>query len=85
MIENCYATLCFVDKYMTWNLSVQDGIHLGTPTIVYDHPVEKYVLGENYPYMFSNKKEFLEMVEKVDEDRDSYSWTLPEALLLEGL
>ena len=78
LIENCYATLCFVDKYMTWNLSVQDGIHLGTPTIVYDHPVQEYVVGKDYPYMFSNKKEFLEMVEKVDVDRDSYSWTLPE-------
>ena len=63
---------------MTWNLSVQDGIHLGTPTIVYDHPVQEYVVGKDYPYMFSNKKEFLEMVEKVDVDRDSYSWTLPE-------
>ena len=25
LIEQSHATLCFVDNYMTWNLSVQDG------------------------------------------------------------
>ena len=24
LIEQSHATLCFVDNYMTWNLSVQD-------------------------------------------------------------
>ena len=28
--------------------------------------------------MFKNKKEFMEMVDRVDDERDSYSWTLPE-------
>ena len=26
LIDNCYASICIVNDYMTWNLSVQDAI-----------------------------------------------------------
>ena len=80
LIENCHATLCFVDKYMTWNLAVLDGVYLNTPTLVYEHPVEHHILGEDYKWFFKDKKSFLQLLEDLDNipfDNPQIDWELP--------
>lgn len=74
LLQNCHATLCFVDDYMTWNLSVQDSLKMGKPAIVFDHPVQEYVLGKDYPHYFKTQEEFESVVENVPESID---WKLP--------
>ena len=74
LLQQAHASICFVDSYATWNLSVQDSIQLGTPTIAYNHPVMESVLGEGYPYLFNNKTEFKEMVEL----EEYVDWELPD-------
>lgn len=63
LLENAHATLTFVDGYATWNLSVQDGISLGTPALIFDHPIMNEVVGVHggrYPHFFTDKKSFIE-------------------------
>ena len=74
LIENCFATLTFVDDYATWNLSVQDGIELGARSLVYEHPIMKYVLGDNYTQYFKTKSDFLSLLEM---SPDKNKWKLP--------
>lgn len=77
LIERSFATLCFVDNYMTWNLSVQDAIKLNKPSLAFAHPTYKYVLGEDYPLQFKTKDEFLSMLDKIPQDK-SFEWDLPK-------
>ena len=60
LLENAYATLTFVDDYATWNMSVQDGLTVGTPGLVYKHPVMPEILGSgnSYPFYFKTREEF---------------------------
>jgi hypothetical protein len=76
LIEKSFATLCFVDNYMTWNLSVQDAIKLKKPSLAFKHPTYEYVLGENYPLYFSSKEEFHALLNKIPENK-SIDWELP--------
>lgn len=76
LIEKSFATLCFVDKYMTWNLSVQDALKLKRPSLAFSHPTHKYVLGENYPLYFSSKSEFLNLLNKIPSGAN-FDWELP--------
>lgn len=76
LLENAYAGLSFVDKYATWNLSIQDCLSVNLPTLVFEHPVFKPVIGdENYPYYFTDKKQFLEKLPQVSDD---FTWELPD-------
>lgn len=75
LIEKSHATMCFVDDYMTWNLSVQDAVKLNKPSLTFKHPTHKYVLGDNYPLYFSSKEEFVDLINNIPENTD---WTLPE-------
>jgi len=74
LLQKAHATLTFVDGFMTWNLSVQDGIAMKRPTLVYQHPVHKYVLGDNYPMYFKTKDDFNKLLSQIPEELD---WTLP--------
>ena len=74
LLQKCHTTLCFVDGYMTWNLSVQDSLALGRPSLVYQHPTQKYILGEDYPMYFKTKEEFQTAVGNVPA---KFDWTLP--------
>jgi hypothetical protein len=76
LIEQSHATLCFVDNYMTWNLSVQDAIRLNKPSLAFKHPTHEYVLGKDYPLYFSNKDEFLDVINKIPEGK-KFDWELP--------
>lgn len=58
LMENCYASLCFIDNYTTWNLSAQDSTLKGKPLLYFKHDVIKKVVGKNNGGSFSNKKEF---------------------------
>jgi hypothetical protein len=58
LIKHAYATLTFLDEYATWNMSVQDGLELGTPGLVMNHPVMDWILGTGYLWYFSNQGEF---------------------------
>tara|TARA_Y100001938_G_scaffold151124_1_gene246281 strand:- start:10159 stop:11091 length:933 start_codon:yes stop_codon:yes gene_type:complete len=75
LIDNCYATICLVHDYMTWNLSAQDAIKAERPSLVYEHPTHDYVLGEDYPFFFNDKKSFLELL---DNTPKHYGWDLPK-------
>lgn len=77
LLENCFATLCFVDDYMTWNLSVQDGIDLNVLSLTYEHPTMKYILGDNYPEYFKNKNEFIEKLKYHSKNKLKLKWKLP--------
>ena len=50
-LRNSYASVAWIKGYATWNLSVQDPILAGTPTLVYDSPMMREVLGDNYPFI----------------------------------
>lgn len=74
LLQKAHATLTFVDGFMTWNLSVQDGIAMKRPTLVYQHPVHKYILGDNYPMYFKSKDDFHKLVSQIPEELD---WEMP--------
>jgi len=65
LLKNSVATLCFVDGYATWNLSVQDHLAVDGTCIAYDHPIHKHIFN-NAPNMtwnvslFKTKEEFHE-------------------------
>ena len=61
LLDKCFASLCLVDDYMTWNLSVQDAIKVGRPSLTYKHDTHEHVLGKDYPLYFKDKKSFKEM------------------------
>lgn len=74
LLEKAYTTLCFVDGYMTWNLSVQDSLAMNRPSLVYEHPTHKYILGDGYPLYFKSKNDFTKMLDKIPEN---FTWQLP--------
>jgi hypothetical protein len=67
LLQNCYASLCFIDGYTTWNLSAQDSMLMGKPLLYYKHKVIEKVIGSDYRGDFSNKKEFLELLNNLPE------------------
>jgi len=58
LIENCYASLCFIDGYTTWNLSAQDSTSKGKPLLYLKHDMIEKVVGKNNGGSFTNKIEF---------------------------
>jgi hypothetical protein len=74
LLQKAYATLCFVDGYMTWNLSVQDGLAMNRPSLVYKHPTHKYILGNDYPLYFETKEEFEKLLNNLP---SKFDWSLP--------
>ncbi len=75
LIDNCYASICLVNNYMTWNLSVQDAIKASKPSLTFQHPTQEHVLGKDYPLYFTDKKSFLELL---DNTPKNFNWDLPE-------
>ena len=75
LIDNCYASICLVNNYMTWNLSVQDAIKANRPSLTFEHPTQEHVLGKDYPLYFTDKKSFLELLDNTPKD---FKWDLPE-------
>jgi len=65
LIQNCYASLCFINGYSTWNLSAQDSILMGKPLIYFDHPTIKLVVGEANDGCFKTKEEFMHLLENL--------------------
>lgn len=74
LLKNSHCSVCFVDGFATWNLSVQDGIKLGKPVLVYRHPTMEKVIGDNYPFFFSTKREFLNLLKTIP---TKLNWELP--------
>jgi hypothetical protein len=58
LLENCYASLCFIDGYTTWNLSAQDSTLKNKPLLYFNHDMIKKVVGDNNGGSFNNKTEF---------------------------
>ncbi len=78
LVENSVCTISFVGGYATWNLSIQDGPMLGTPGLVYDHPTMREVLGDDYPFFFKTKDEFLNLLNVVEKNNNKkFNWDLP--------
>ena len=57
--------MCFVDNYATWNLSIQDGLSVNKPVLIYDQPAMRKVLGNDYPLFFKTKDEFQTQVKNL--------------------
>tara|TARA_Y100000310_G_scaffold222216_1_gene223903 strand:+ start:85 stop:1752 length:1668 start_codon:yes stop_codon:yes gene_type:complete len=64
-LRGSYASVAWIKGYATWNLSVQDPIQVGTPTLVFDSPMMREVLGSNYPFYFKTKDEFQQMIQNM--------------------
>jgi len=75
LLSQAYCSICFVDGYATWNLSVQDGIACNRPVLVYKHNVMNDVLGSDYPNYFETQEEFLKLLEQTPTNS---KWTLPD-------
>jgi hypothetical protein len=73
-LRGSYASVAWIRGYATWNLSVQDPIQVGTPTLVYDTPMMREVLGDNYPFYFKTKDEFQRMIQNMPSD---FSYSIP--------
>ena len=80
LLQHAFATLTFVDGYATWNMSVQDGLHFGTPGLIYKHSIMETIIGSNgnYPYFFKKKSEFVEKLELLNKERENFKWELPK-------
>jgi hypothetical protein len=78
LLENCFATMCFVDDYATWNRAVQDSLLFQTPVVCYNHPIMPHVIGKNYPYYFKTKGEFYDVLKKLEDERKDFKWKLPK-------
>lgn len=81
LLKKSHGTLCFVDGYATWNLSVQDHLSSGTTCIAYNHPILKHIFpgGANLTWQtatFKNKEDFEERLQwaskiEIDEPMES--------------
>ena len=67
-LRGSYASVAWIKGYATWNLSVQDPIQVGTPTLVYDSPMMREVVGDNYPYFFKSKDDFQSLIQNMPND-----------------
>lgn len=65
LLENCYCSICFIDGYSTWNLSLQDSIRVGRPCLSLKHPILKSLLEDKYSYYFTNLDECFKILETV--------------------
>jgi hypothetical protein len=63
LVENCYASLCFIDGYSTWNLAIQDALLKKKPSLFLEHPTMRNVVGENYNGGFKNFEQFKYILE----------------------
>ena len=73
LLENSLGSMSFVDTYATWNLSIQDGLSLDKPVLVYDQPAMRKVVGDNYPLFFKTKDEFQTQVKKL-KSMENFVW-----------
>ena len=79
LLKESLCSVCFVDSYATWNLSVQDGLKFNKPVLCYKHPVMTKVLGEDYPFFFKTKEEFLNLLKVVEKNAGKeFKWELPD-------
>lgn len=58
LLQNCYASLCFIDGYTTWNLSAQDSTLKGKPILYFKHDMIEKVVGKSNGASFKTKHEF---------------------------
>lgn len=65
LMSQCHGSLCFIDGYTTWNMSIQDSIMYNKPCFCFDNDSIKQVLGENYPYYFNDKDRFRFLLDKI--------------------
>jgi len=76
LLENSLCSVCFVDNYATWNLSIQDGLSLNKPVLIYDHPAMRKVVGDNYPLFFKTKEDFQSKLKSLS-SYERFEWKLP--------
>lgn len=75
LLENSLCSVCFVDSYATWNLSIQDGLSLKKPVLIYDHPTMRKVVGDDYPLFFKTKEDFQYKLKNLPTE---FEWELPK-------
>ena len=73
LLENSLGSMCFVDNYATWNLSIQDGLSVNKPVLIYDQPAMRKVVGDNYPLFFKTKDEFQTQVKNL-KNMNNFTW-----------
>ena len=73
LLENSLGSMCFVDNYATWNLSIQDGLSVNKPVLIYDQPAMRKVVGDDYPLFFKTKDEFQTQVKNL-KNMSNFTW-----------
>tara|TARA_B100000287_G_scaffold81330_1_gene73896 strand:- start:359 stop:1309 length:951 start_codon:yes stop_codon:yes gene_type:complete len=76
LLENSLGSMSFVDSYATWNLSIQDGLSVKKPVLVYDQPAMRKVVGDDYPLFFKTKDEFHTQVKNLKQ-MGNFTWDIP--------
>jgi len=67
LLENCYCSVCFIDKYTTWNLALQDSLRVGKPTLILYHSVLAQLVPSNYQYFFNTLDELFSKIETISD------------------
>lgn len=63
LLKNSFGTICIINKYITWNLSIQDALLVGRPSFILYRKEYKSIVGKDYPYFFND---FEELKKKLD-------------------
>lgn len=66
LLKNAYCTICFINDYCDWNLSIQDSVELGTPCLAFKHGIIAEMFGDGYEYFFSNYDEFEAKIKNIN-------------------
>ena len=69
LLENCYCSVCFINKYSTWNLALQDSIKVNKPTFVLNHNILNTLLPKDYKYFFSSLDELFSKLGSVSDEK----------------
>lgn len=75
LLENCYASICFINGYSTWNLAIQDPVLVGKPLVAYKHSIIDEVVGKDYPFQFESVEEFKQILARLPE---KYDWPIQD-------
>jgi hypothetical protein len=71
LVNNCYASLCFISGYSTWNLSAQDSLLAGIPLLYFKHKTIELVVGNKNLGSFKTKEDFYHLLENLPQvDKD---------------
>lgn len=82
LLEQCVCTVAYRMSFLTWNLSVQDGLQVSKPTLVvcppHQRPVFDAILGTGYPHYYENAEALAQAIKTLASAPTPFTWTLPD-------